>query len=244
MTTGSWAIEREAYQSFNDLITQADHCRALFERANIVLPEPLKRFLGVSGQAQQRALIPAPERSFPPGAAPDWISVELRHATATSLVFAVLRSSSEPLRAKDVVSRVNEIRPEISGGSIANIGSRLNGQKLRREEGVWRLIRPEDGAVIYHGRLWGPHSIFDKYEVASHRREALMYLLKHFQGGLQALQIVEQLQNLPWVHAPINKDLVKEDLNALAEDRLIRRRGNTRKWEATPDLEKRKQKED
>lgn len=242
MNSGPWVVEREAYQSFTDLLGQAERCRTLFEHANIAIPEPLKRLLGISDsytRAPQRALIPAPERNPPPGAAPDWISIELKEAIATTLVLHVLRASHpQPMRPRDVATRVAELRPEISNGTIANIGSRLDKKQIRRAQGMWGLIRQEDGAVLHQGRLWGPASIFDKYELASHRREAILHVLRHFPIGLQNLQILEQLKNLPWLHAPLTKDLVKEDMNTLLTERVVRRRGNTRKWEPVPDRER------
>lgn len=33
------------------------------------------------------------------------------------------------------------------------------------------------------------------------------------------------------VHAPLTKDLMKEDLKVLATDQKVRRRGNSKKWE-------------
>ena len=236
MTGGPWAVEVEAYQSFTELLAQAERCRQLFERANIAIPEPLKRLLGTSdvfGRGPQRALIPPPERIGPPEAEPGWISIDLKDAISTTIVLCVLRSSHpQPLRPKDVLARVLELRPEVSAGTIANIGSRLDGKQIRRSEGLWALISPEKGAVLYQGRLWGDPGIFDKYELASHRREAILHVLRHFTGGLQNLQILEQLKTLSWLHAPLTKDLIKEDMTALAKDRLVRRRGNTRKWEA------------
>jgi hypothetical protein len=242
MNSGSWLAEREAYQSFTELLAQAEKCRILFDRASIAIPEPLKRLLGTSdvfGRGPQRALIPPPERNSPPEGSPEWISIDLKDAITTSIVLCVLRGNHpQPMRPKDVAARVEELRPEISSGTIANIGGRLDGKQIRRSQGLWGLIRPEQGAVLHQGRLWGDAKIFDKYELASHRREAILHVLRYFPTGLQNLQILEQLKNLSWLHAPLTKDLVKEDMNALLTERLVRRRGNTRKWEPAPTRER------
>lgn len=84
--------------------------------------------------------------------------------------------------------------------------------------------------ILFEGRLWGPANIFQKYEIADHRREAILWLLQKFPGQ-QIVQIVERLQDCEWVRAPKNKDLVKADMQILEKDGLVERRGNTRKWQ-------------
>ena len=151
-------------------------------------------------------------------------------ATPTSVVLAILQRDG--VRAKDVADRVGVLLPEVSSGSVANIGSRLDKTGvIRRESGEWRLVNRDSTPVLYQGRLWGPEKVFGKTELASHRRDAIPHVLTEFKGGLQVLQILERLMACAWVHAPLNKDLLKEDVNALLNDKKIRRRGNTRKWE-------------
>ena len=54
----------------------------------------------------------------------------------------------------------------------------------------------------------------------------------------QIVQIVDQLRKLPWLKAPFNKDLVKEDMIALGGKSLVRHRGNSKKWELMPARER------
>jgi hypothetical protein len=72
------------------------------------------------------------------------------------------------------------------------------------------------------------------YELAAHRRDAILHILQHFEMGLEVVQLVEQLTNCSWVIAPVNKDLLKADVQVLESEGKIRRRGNTRKWEIAP----------
>jgi hypothetical protein len=45
------------------------------------------------------------------------------------------------------------------------------------------------------------------------------------------------LRRCAWVVAPINKDLLKDDIAILLAQGRIRRRGNTKKWELAPPVE-------
>jgi hypothetical protein len=121
--------------------------------------------------------------------------------------------------------------PTVSSGSISNIGTRLNGKSIQRQDDGWVIVDPSKAGIIKDGFLWGPPSIFEKHELAAHRRDAILHLLKHYNAGLQAVQIVEQLHNCHWIQAPINKDLLKADLEVLQQAGKIRRRGNSKKWE-------------
>jgi hypothetical protein len=141
------------------------------------------------------------------------------------------------MRAKDLVERVITHLPKASGGSVANTLSRLKTAGIidRDQSGSgWSIVRAERAAVIHDGKVWGPAAVFQKTEVASHRREAILHVLGRFTTGLQVLQIVEHLQGCEWLHAPLNKDLVKEDMKVLSTAHKIRRRGNTKKWELAP----------
>ncbi len=169
---------------------------------------------------------------MPPEAKSDWIYIQEKDATPTSVALAVLRTSKEPIRAKDIIARVTAILPNVVRGSINNIGSRLAESRLidRTEEG-WTLARPESAGIIHEGNLWGPREIFQKSELAAHRRDAIIHVLRNFDTGLQTRQLVEQLGRCSWVHAPVNKDLLKADMEILSELGKVRRRGNSKKWE-------------
>jgi hypothetical protein len=241
MSADQIGAEEEAIQSLMDLLAQAKRCRGLYDRAHMALPEPLKRVLGMSVNGSGKAMgvrpqIPPIERSSrPPEATEDWIAIEASEATPTCIALAILRAAKQPMRSRDVVGRVTDVLPQVLSGSIANIGSRLEGKLITRSVEGWTLINPEKAGVLFNGFLWGPPEIFGKAELAAHRREAIMHLLGAFPGGLQIIQITDQLRGCSWVHAPTNKDLVKADMEILAKAGKVRRRGNSKKWEIAPE---------
>lgn len=244
MSTDRVSVEQEAFQAMADMIAQAKRAKDLFDRAGMPLPPTLKRLLGLSedvAKTQRGVIIPPPAfDSRPAGWAQEWISVELGDATPLTVVPAVLQGRKSAIRVKDLVETVTQLLPSVSGGSVTNTLARLKvAGIIDRDEagGGWLIKRPDSAAVIHDGKLWGPSRVFQKTEVASHRREAILHVLGQFTSGLQILQLVEHLQACQWLHAPLNKDLVKEDLKVLASPakRKIRRRGNTKKWELMPE---------
>jgi hypothetical protein len=237
--TNQLDAEHEAISSLMELLEQAKKTQRLYERAHMSLPEPLKRMLGVNGASGNSALlrfIPAPENpSRPIEATADWICIHVKNATPTSIALALLRKAKEPIRARDIVSAVQAILPEVNSGTIANIGSRLHGTLLRRTDDGWTLEKPESAGVISDGFLWGPPTIFGKHELAAHRRDAIRHLLANFPAGLQTSQIIEELRRCgSWMRAPISKELVQDDIELLAKQEEIRRRGASKKWELLP----------
>jgi hypothetical protein len=235
MSPDLFNAEQEALRSLMEWLEQAKKCQTLYERAHMALPEPLKRVLGMerNGDKPSGSHIAAPEKPpMPPEAEPDWIWINQTDATATSVVLAVLRGAKGPLRAKDVAERVTAILPGASYGTVANVGSRLNEKQIRRTEDGWLLLTPESAGVIYQSKFWGSPAVFDKFELAAHRRDAILHILRFFRTGLQTVQILGELQKCnSWVRAPINKDLLKEDMEVLQEKGKVRRRGNSKKWE-------------
>jgi hypothetical protein len=236
-------IEEEAYESVKAVLAAARRCQELHERAGLALPQRVQWLLGVAAspaatrtEVQPAARIPAPELSDrPKGAAPDWIAIPTKDATVTTVALAILRAAGEPIRSRDVTERVMNLLPNSTSGSVANAGTRLVAEGLvDRSDDGWLLLKPERAAVLQDGRLWGPQGIFVKQEVAAHRREAILHVLKHFPKGLQIVQTVEELKNCLWLHAPTNKDLVKMDMKALLDVQKVRRVGNTKKWQLAP----------
>src|ERR1035437_3262607 len=109
--------EQVALKSLLDLMDRAQECRRLYERADMALPEPLRRMLGLlESPGGPAALagphVPRPQRTpRPPDAEPDWIWVALEDAGVVCVVLAVLREAGGPVRAKDVVERTIRYRP-------------------------------------------------------------------------------------------------------------------------------------
>lgn len=223
-----------AYQKFSQVLEDIETCKKLFEIAGEPLPEQLKEFFGSSrfhGRMVDAPTIAPPRRKGRPTDATDeWLSVELKEASATGLVLAVLRRSVKPMKAKEVVEVVTQLNPMIVRGSINNIGTRLDDKLINRDDEGWSLIDPNKAGIIYDGYLWGPKEIFEKTEIAAHRREAILTFLGAFPGGLQTVQIVDMLRNTRWMQAPASKDLVKADMELMEAQNKVRRISNSRKW--------------
>jgi hypothetical protein len=239
MSMDRFEVEQKAARSLLELLDKAQECRELYEKAKMSLPEPLMRVLGMSENGSKppaRVEISGPMPSRKPhGFSNDWIWIDVKDASPTSLVLAILKDSASAVRAKDVTTKVAELLPESNSGSVANIGNRLDGSVIRRDADGWVLIQRERGGEVFDGKLWGPPSIFNKHELAAHRRDAILHVLRGFKSGLQTSQLTERLNGSSWVKAPVNKDLVKEDMEALASAKRIRRRGNSQKWELAPE---------
>ncbi|MGC2530548.1 MAG: hypothetical protein WA639_22595 [Candidatus Acidiferrum sp.] len=229
----------QAYQKFAQVLEDLEATKLLFESAGEPLPEQLKQFFGVrhsNGKPHEQmvSILPLVRASRPEHIEEGWISVEIGDVTATSLVLAVLRQAKGPVPAKDVIEQVTRINPHIPRGSINNIGTRLDRSLLHRTDEGWQLLNPGKAGIVCDGYLWGPQDIFDKTEIAAHRREAILQILKAFPSGLQTVQIVDQLRGTNWVHAPANKDLVKADMDLLEAHDRVRRISNSRKWCLNP----------
>lgn len=234
--------ERDALKSLLELMEAADRCKQLYARAQMEAPEPLRRFLGLNrSQGEPKPALTVPDLEFkrPSEYQTGWISVAAASASPPSIVLAVLRKAGHPLRAKDVVERMRSLVPDINAGSVANAGTKLEGEKviLRKADG-WILMNSDMAPVMFEDRLWGPVAIFGVYELAAYRRDAVLHLLRLVPNGLQTSQLLEQLSNAPWMKdVTINKEVVQGDTEVLQEERRIRRRGASRKWELTPEKE-------
>jgi hypothetical protein len=232
--------EQEAYESMTGLLDQARKCQQLHERAGLPLPERVQRLLGVvspngvgKGGATVRAASHISVLSFPNApkqANHEWVSIDIKDSQPSNLILATLRENGAPMRARDLTAKVTAIDPAVLSGTIANAGTRLQAEGLidRGDDG-WKLLKQEHAGLISGGRLWGLPTIFGKQELAAHRREAILHVLKHFPTGLQTVQIVEQLHGCTWMRAPANKDLLKADLQLFAQEKKIRR-GSSKKW--------------
>jgi len=234
-------LQIEATQSYLRLLNEAQDCRKLHLRAGMPLPRllalmfenntqgPMQMSLGISGPDIDSSRL----STKPPEAGEDWISLKVEEASPTTIALAVLREHyGVPLRARELANLVTEASPQTVSGSIYNLLNRLSEEGLvdEAEDNGWR-IRNRDAAGILSGAyLWGPPERFTKTDLAAHRREAIMHLLKT-NRYLQVMQIVSKLRDWPWVKAPINKDLLKADMQVLEEKGLVRRIGDSRNWE-------------
>lgn len=232
--------ERAAIESLSKLYAAAKECERLHGVANLPLPVALLRLLGEtgsgngSGDRRANGVQPPTPPEAPPGAKPDWIYIDVREGTVATVLLGVLRSAISPLRYRDLQEQIARHLPNANPGSVANAGARFADAGIIERDGGWALLKPEKAPAIYQGFLWGPASLFNKQELAAHRRAAILHLLGQSDSGLQAMQLIGAMRKCSWIQAPINKDLVKGDLEVMLRDRLIRRRGNTRKWEVAP----------
>jgi hypothetical protein len=166
---------------------------------------------------------------------PDWVWVDLKSATPGTIALAIVRASSEPLTTREIHERTRKHIPDVSMGTIANTGTRAfeNGLITRTEDGRWQLTDRDKAGVIHGDHVWGKIQAFQMTELAAHRRNAIVHLLRLNPVGLLATQILAHLQKRDLVRQeiPVNKALVKADLEAMDGER-VRKRGNSKKWEA------------
>jgi hypothetical protein len=237
MSNDLFSAEMEATQGLVELYAQAKKCQALFERAHMALPEPLRRVLGMNGTEDKTSAPPnitAPVRPpMPVDATPDWIWIMANAASPASLVLAVLRESKMAVRPKELIDRVTSI-VDVPAGTVYNAGPRLERKGLiTRSDDGWQLVKKDAAGLIHKGFFWGALNSFGKSELAAQRREALLHVLGFHPTGLQIVQILQQLKRCSWVAAPVNKDLIKEDIQVLSDLGKVERQGNTKNWKLT-----------
>jgi len=226
--------ERRALEAMLRLLDAAEECRRLHAAAQLEVPLRLRRFLGessVNGALSGPTSPPEPPR--PSGVDDDAIWVAATECTAAILTLAVLRESGKPMRARDVVDGVLRANPEINSGSVLNLAARLDGTAITRDEHGWTLVSPSSSPTLFKGNVWGRTQMFTKQELAAHRRNGIVHILRTSADGLQVMQLVRTLESCPWQRAPMNKDLVKTDLQVLLDGGVVRRVGNSKKWLAT-----------
>ena len=134
------------------------------------------------------------------------------------------------MTAKEVQDEVIKLNPSYNANSVYNIGPRLDGHLIDRTGGNWRLIDENKAPILHEGYCWGPIEIFQKPEMAAHRRGLVLHVLRASTDGLMQMQIFRQLQASRLCKAPLAKDLVKMDIQQLSESGKIKRIGRTKKW--------------
>ncbi len=234
--------ELAAYKSLTELLTKAEETRILYQTLRLPLPDPLRRLLGsngnsaVSGSAAGKSHIASPIPPMPPEAESDWAWVKVEECSPHTLVKAVLRRDPEPTKSKDIYEKVVALGLRVSLGTVSNAATRLQTYGIldRDDENRWLLKKTEEAGIIHEGYVWGPRGTFTSQELAAHRREAILYILSKFPGGLQMAQITAQLQAADWLRAEVNKYLTKGDVENLAGANKIHRiAGHSKKWQLT-----------
>jgi len=230
-------IEREiaAVNALAKFLADAKEVARLHGLAGMSVPGPVLRVLGPTLSATTRPRGDGIRRSDdPPIDRPDdwredWLWVYPKDLNPSSLIRAILREKGAPVTVKAMIACVREHQPEAIVGSIYNVGPRLEAQQVitRSPEG-WQLNDGAPAPVLYRGRAWGPASVFEKADLAAHRRSMIVDLLRSESDGLMIMQIMRKLRSME-CRAPVNKELIQYDIEVMT-GKVVRRRGNTRKW--------------
>ncbi len=225
--------ELQALEALKRLFAEAKKVQELFKKAGMAPPPSIAGILGGgSDDSPHGSKLGINSRVRRPNEVEDdSIAIPIKELQATSLVRGVLKGETSPIPTKSVLQRVQRLRPDVSVGTIYNVGARLDGKVIERSDAGWRLIYPNDAPLLRNEYAWGPASVFNnKQELAVHRRILICDLLRQSAAGLMVMQIVRQLETDSSCQAPVTKDLVKVDMQALKDEGLIRRLGNSRKW--------------
>ncbi len=210
--------------------------RDLYDLAEMTAPDVLRRVLSDTSKGGSSSLHHRPSRlrmpakpPMPTQAGDDWLWVEAKEAMLRTVVLAVL-NEGKTISVKELAGRVKQILPDAHEGSIANIGTSLDGKLIHRTDQGWTLKEGEQAPVLYKNCIWAPAALLQKQDLASFRRMAIRHLLSTSSDGLQVMQVYRQLQQADWLNTPLSKDLVKADLFVMQEEHKVKRYGSSRKW--------------
>lgn len=238
------AVVADLYARAGNALKEAHDVAKAFSSLGMTVPEPLDRLVGDSASSSH-GVRPAPSRATPTvppmpqpprpvGVPEDWIAIPIRGLQLTNVVLGVLRqngANTTPLRNKDIITAALELQPDAASGTIANIGSRLQGELIDRTEDGWRLIDETRAPILDGAFAWGPaKGMFKAHELAAYRREAIRHILGCSPQGLMRMEIVRALNALDLPTGKANKDLVGQDLESMEYDEVVRRVGKSRKW--------------
>jgi hypothetical protein len=240
---GRFSKEFEALNALTSLMADAETCKRLHEEAGLPLPRPLAVLFDLEkprddSSANPPALeIPRPPRpKRSPRGSTEWIYLPIEEAQETSLVLAVL-SINIAVTPSAIVERVQSLRPQVNKGTIANIGTRLEQEQIiRRDHNGWMLVHGKPTPEIIDNYIWGTPGAFQKQELAAYRRMVILHVLRSYSDGLQVAQLTRTLEtHCPWLSEdiPVTKFLVKADIEALADKKLVRMIDGSKKWGLT-----------
>jgi hypothetical protein len=239
MKPDDFLTEMRLNERYGKLMTEAVSLKEEYERASIPLPRALGMFFGIgllNGKPQGHPVgtgIPPLRLPEPPeGAGRDWVAIPIEEAVVTTLVLGVLRDAGGEIKPQPLHQAVAKFAPETVYGSITNIGTRLKEQGVieRGKKDGWKLLKPEMAPIIHEGFAWGPVKLFQKQDLAAHRRMVLVHILKESPDGLMIVQITRTIEASGLCKAPTTKDLVKVDIQVLLDQGKIKRMGNTKKY--------------
>lgn len=228
-------IEAQLYEKWAAALLNLVSLRKEFERAGVSAPQRLLNILGEGDTTTTETTITdVDEPPRPEIAKSDWIWVPLESLRPQTLALAIMREHNAPVRPKDLHEMVCKRRgDDISAGVIYNIGPRLEGSIIERDERGWTLIDSTKVPLLYRGAAWGPSDAFEKQEAAAYRRWHIVSLLEEWTNGLLVSQIVSQLKDRLPPGIPGQKDAVKADMAAMQAEGIVKRYGSKGKWTLT-----------
>lgn len=230
----TFQTEIEAYQALSALMAKAAETRDLFAAADLPIPAPLARLLNEQASPETRpdvGVLRHRRKPTPPvDAEPGWIWVSAKDMQVSGLVHALLKEAGRPVMPRHLIDRLSRINPKVPSGSVYNVGPKS--KEIIRSDDGWSIKDPLAVPTLHGDKCWGPPEVFLKQELAAHRRQLILDILKSFNNGLQVMQIVDQLDQSGECRAPFSKDLVKTDVLRLLDEDRIKRHGRTRKYVA------------
>jgi hypothetical protein len=222
---------------FRDFLSWLESARRLwreFEKEGVQVPATLIRLLSDTNHNPtkrkiRRTVLRKPEEpEKPKQAGDDWLWLDAKEASLRTVVLAVLNEGN-PLPIKEVINKVKEILPNSNKGSIYNLGAQED--RIQKTDQGWTLRNDARAPVLYKNFVWGSPELLQKQDLAAFRRMAVRYLLETSPDGLQIMQVYRQLEGSDWLKVPLSKDLIKEDLFLMRNEKKVRQLGGkSKKW--------------
>ena len=230
------AIEAEgaARRSFAAFVSAAEECRARFTTARLPVPDEVQAVLESHSHLATTPANPIPQlrrASHPNEFRPDWISIDIKCVPTASIVIAILRRVGGIVPFDELLEQVARLRSSAKKHSLQLLARRLAPGVIERSTAGWRLVQPLSAPVIFDGFLWGPSSAFTRAEIAEYRREAMVHLLQHFRAGLRTTELAQYLLTGGWVAAPVTRNALEADLEALVAVGAVQPGEQARTWQ-------------
>ncbi len=224
----------EAAVRFANWMKEAVEIRRLYTSSGIAPPQQLGDFLGEKAQngaakLEMKMQFPPLESPARPSDVPEgWLWIPLKEAAPATLTLMLLRDRTFA-GTKDLIEEVVRLCPVVNPGSVYNILARFK-TLIRKSDAGLSIIDPSKAPVRSDGAVWWVKDNFSTHELAAHRRIVIQHILKLYPGGLQNMQLLEQLVASDLCRAPISKDLLKIDMEVMCADGKVKRISNSKKW--------------
>lgn len=219
-----------AHASLTDVYSAVQNCVVKYREAGLPLPEDINRLLSASegeSKAYQNRTLKIPPDPYAP--TPEgWVSVPVASAMPVTLAYSVLANKGE-MPIKKVIFEVSAFNQFLTYSAMFAVLRKLKDAKVvTLENGVAAPAAdsPRPASIAQDGRVWGPPEAFQPQELAAHRREAIVEILKA-NGASTRAEIVEALKRTPWVRARLDPSLIKVDLDVLAKQGSVEREEST-----------------